>query len=150
MRMLPEVLALFGKKQDNAHELAMMDKQLDLQRLQVAQTQAQAADAQTATAARDAAEQALALIGAQQGIVNAQMQKIDVRIVDALNFLVRPVVTYIFFSLYVAVKVCALGIALQQADAAHAVASSWTPDDAEILAGILSFWFVGRVFDKRK
>ena len=31
MRLLPEVMALFGKKVDNSHELAMLEKQLEIE-----------------------------------------------------------------------------------------------------------------------
>lgn len=31
LRLLPELLALFNKKTDNSHELAMLDKQLALE-----------------------------------------------------------------------------------------------------------------------
>lgn len=146
LRMLPELLGLFGKKTDNAHELAMLEKQFQLEQLRgkngLEQLEFSGGHAEV-----------LALLEAQKSAVVAQMQRTGVRWVDALNFSVRPVATYYFLLLFGAVKFAALGLALLGAvgwvDKLGAVVACWSAEDAAVLAGILSFWFVGRVFDKK-
>lgn len=158
MRMLPEVFHLFTKRTDNAHELAMLEKQFQLETTRNAQKYTHET---TRDAGRAAAVQAdnihaetLAMIDAQREALSAQVQKIGIKWVDALNFSVRPVTTYFFLSLYGLVKLSALVSALLGAadwlGRLAAVRGCWDANDLEILAGILAFWFVGRVFDKRQ
>ena len=143
MRMLPEIIGLWNKKTDNAHELAMLDKQVELEKLT-------AADKQATIAQQGDIDQMLAMMSAQKDALTGQMQKTGIRLVDALNWLVRPLTTYYFLGLYGLVKMATIMIALNSVDAWHAILQCWTVDDAATLAGILSFWFVGRVFDKKK
>jgi hypothetical protein len=150
MRLLPEVFALFGKKQDNFHELAMLDKQIALQALQVQMQQVGATAHQQEVETQSTAEQLIALLGAQKEAMVGQMQLVGNKLIDGLNFLVRPIVTYVFFGMYVGIKICMIVLAFQQPEALKAVIACWTEDDAAVLSGILAFWFVGRVFDKKK
>lgn len=143
MRMLPELLGFLNKKTDNAHELAMLDKQFQLEQYR-AQSRMQEIEFQGGV------DQTLALLDAQKTALAGQMQKTGIRWVDALNFLVRPLTTYYFLGFYGLVKLAMLVVAFQQLDAWHAIIQCWTQDDAAILSGILAFWFVGRVFDKAK
>lgn len=144
LRLLPELLGWLNKKTDNAHELAMMDKQFQLEQMR--------SDAQRANIeAQGNIDMSLATLQAQGIALQAQMQKTGIRIVDTLNFLVRPVVTYILLTLYVLHK---LGGAIILYSAGSTVANVfvqiYTADDFALLSGILAFWFVGRVFDKTK
>lgn len=143
LRALPEFVSLWNKKADNDHEYRMLDKQVELEKTKGANQQ-QAIDTQGAI------DQVLALLEANKVAVAGQMQKVGIKFVDALNFLVRPLVTYYFVGLYGLVKTAMLWAAFQQPDRLEAVIRCWTADDAAILAGILSFWFVGRVFDKKQ
>lgn len=154
MRMLPEVVAFFNKSTDNAHELAMLDKQMQLEQARVAaQVQGQqalaASQLQLAETQGDI-NQAIAQLAAQQSAVAGQMQKVGIGWVDALNFAVRPLTTYYFLAFYGGMKLAMLVVALQMPDPWHAVIGLWTDDDKAILSGILSFWFVGRVLDKKQ
>lgn len=145
MRALPEFMALWNKKTDNAHELAMLEKQAELEKTRAAARMDEIRE-------QGGIDQAIALLDAQKTALAGQMQRTNIRWVDALNFLVRPLTTYYFLALYGIVKLATLVAACQQPDAVwfKAVISVWTPDDAAILSGILAFWFVGRVFDKQK
>ena len=78
------------------------------------------------------------------------MQKTGFWFVDALNFLVRPLATYYFLGCYGIVKTAMIVTAMREADPWLSVVSCWADQDAQILSGILAFWFVGRVFDKQK
>jgi len=143
MRLLPEILGFLNKKTDNAHELAMLDKQFQLE-----QTRAQARMEEVRF--QGDVDQTIALLDAQREAMRGQMQKTGIRWVDALNFLVRPLTTYYFLGMYGAVKVAMLMVALDELDAWQAILKVWTADDGAILSGILAFWFVGRVFDKKQ
>lgn len=172
LRLLPEVFGLLNKKADNEHELSMLDKQIALQNLEnegkkavadaqaqaaesVADTQAASADHQAdAAALQDALAKQFALLGEHfQTIGNKWVDGINAlfrSFVDVLNMLVRPATTYYFLGMYGFYKYALLNVAMEQLDKWHAILSVWTTDDINILAGILSFWFVGRVFDKRQ
>jgi hypothetical protein len=143
MRLLPEILGLLNKRTDNQHELAMLDKQFALE-----QTRGQM-KLQEVQVTGDI-NQVLGLLDAQKEALAGQMQKIGVWWADALNFLVRPLTTYFFLLMYGAVKVATLVVALSGTDPWHAILQCWSEDDRAILSGILAFWFVGRVFDKKK
>lgn len=143
LRFLPELLKFFTVKQDNSHELAMMDKQIELQKLN-ADNAYRAQEKQL-----DSAE-IIALMDAQKSALAGQFQKTGFMIVDALNFLVRPVAAYYFMGGYGIFKTAALIVALRTSDPWTSVLSIWTAQDTNILGSILSFYFVGRVFDKQK
>lgn len=143
LRMLPELIGFFNKKTDNAHELAMLDRQFHLESTRAA---ARSHEIQI----QGDIDQTIALLDAQKTALQSQMQKVGIRWVDAINFAVRPLTTYYFLLFYGAVKVATLAVALRMADPWVAIIQCWTPDDAAILSGILAFWFVGRVFDKKQ
>jgi hypothetical protein len=154
MRLLPEIMAFLNRKTDNVHELAMMDKQIDLQKLKAADDRetirTQGEEDRATIGSKSDAESVLALLDAQKEALKGQMQRTGFKWVDALNFLVRPLVTYFFVGLYGFVKLAMIILAFQQIDAWGSVVQVWSNDDAGILSGILGFWFVGRVFDKKK
>jgi hypothetical protein len=143
MRLLPEILGFLNKKADNAHELAMFDRQL----------QADAARSQLRINEMEVQgdiNTQIAMLGAQSVALKSQMQKTGIKWVDALNFLVRPLTTYYFLGCYGIVKTATLVIAMQHVDKWHAILQCWNDQDAAILSGILAFWFVGRVFEKQR
>ena len=143
MRALPEFVGLWNKKTDNAHELAMLDRQAELEK-----TRASARHDDIVT--QGGIDEMLALLDAQKSALAGQMQKVGIKWVDALNFLVRPLTTYYFLGMYGLVKLSMIVVALRGADPWVAIIQCWSADDAAILSGILAFWFVGRVFDKKQ
>lgn len=142
LRMLPELLKLFTLKADQKHELAMMDKQFDLAKLNAENA------FRVQEKSLDSAE-VLALLSAQSSALTGQMQKTGFAFVDALNFLVRPLTTYYFLGCYGIVKTAMIFVAMRSLDPWGAILHCWGDQDAQILSGILAFWFVGRVFEKK-
>jgi len=72
-----------------------------------------------------------------------------VRWADALSISVRPVITYWFMALYCAAKTAAfVGALTVGAGWSAAVLQAWTEADQALWAGVLNFWFLGRVFDR--
>lgn len=144
MRLLPEVFSLLNKSADNAHELAMLDRQAELEKTRAASRMDEL------TTAGDI-NQMLAMLDAQKTALSGQMQVLGVWWVDALNFLVRPLTTYYFLLLYGAAKLAMFVVALQSGISGwEAILRIYDTDDKAILSGILGFWFIGRVFDKKQ
>jgi hypothetical protein len=142
MRLLPELITLWQSKADNAHELAMLQAQVELEKVKGTEQRA-------TMEVQGAIDEAVASLNAQIGALHDQMQKTGIGFVDALNFLVRPLTTYLFLIMFALYKISLTAIAMSQADVWHSILSVYTADDVAMLGGILSFWFVGRVFDKK-
>ncbi len=71
--------------------------------------------------------------------------------VSAISALVRPTVTYAFLALFVAVKVAAYLIAIEQGgNWKEVLLTMWGTDDLAVFNMILSFWFVGRVYERTR
>lgn len=143
LRLAPEVFSFLNKGKDYAHELAMLDKQIEIAKSKAAD------DRETAQVQGNIAEVA-ALLHAQETALTGQMQMTGVKWADALNILVRPMTTYYFLGIHGLVKFATLQVAMRQLDTWTAIKGCWTADDAAILSGILAFWFVGRVFEKQR
>lgn len=143
MRLLPEFLGLLNKRTDNAHELAMLDRQLQLDQARVA------AHKEEVQLTADSS-QILALLDAQKTALAGQAQMTGVWWVDALNILVRPMTTYYMLALYGLFKIALFAVALHAGGGVwQAVLQVYDQEDRALLTGILSFWFVGRVLDKK-
>jgi len=70
--------------------------------------------------------------------------------VAAVSGLVRPLVTYWFVGVYSATKVAAYTIATSQGGIWNEVLiSMWGKEDMAILNLLLTFYFVGRVYDRK-
>lgn len=123
-RLAPEVLKFFDRKGERSHELSLGEQQQALIALQ-GKTQMAQIDATTNAAQFTQAVQALqaAYSTLKSGVAWA----------DALTATVRPVVTYAFSVGYLYFKLST---------------GTWTNVDTGIYAGLLNFWFMGRVFDK--
>ena len=90
-------------------------------------------------------------IEALRDAVRTQGEKTSVRWADALSSSVRPVITYWFMALYCAAKVAAfVGAVNGGAGWGASVLLAWTEADQALWAGVLNFWFLGRVFDKAR
>ena len=141
-RLAPEVLKWFDRQGERSHELAMQDKALEFEKLRGAQRMSEigaAADGAWNTGAIETLRDA----------VRAQGEKTGLGWADALSSSVRPVITYWFMALYCAAKTAAFAAALSAgADWGTAVLHAWTEADQALWAGVLNFWFLGRVFDK--
>ena len=74
----------------------------------------------------------------------------DTGIMGALRKSVRPVITYLFFGLFAAVKVSALMMALEGNDFNTAINQIWDEETQAIFAAIISFWFGSRALAGRK
>jgi ABC-type multidrug transport system fused ATPase/permease subunit len=142
LRLAPELFKLFDKKSERAHELRMVEAEMEFAKVrgEIAMRQA---DVQLQTAELDAMTQAFKEQSATAK--NAGW------FVSAISALVRPTVTYLFLALYAAVKVAAYLIAIEQGgNWKDVLTSMWGSDDLAVFNMIISFWFVGRVYERSR
>lgn len=141
-RLAPEFLKWLDRKGERGHELAMQDKALEFEKIRGAQRMAEIgsqADAAWNTGAIEALRDA----------VRTQGEKTGVWWADALSSSVRPIITYWLMGLYCAAKTVAFVAALNaEAGWGAAVLAAWSEADQALWAGVLNFWFLGRVFDR--
>lgn len=142
LRLAPELFKLFDKKNERAHELRMLEAEMEFAKIkgEIAMRQA---DVQLQTAELDAM---VAAIQEQSSTAKAAGS-----VVAAISALVRPTVTYMFLSLYAAVKVAAYLIAIEQGgNWKEVLTTMWGSDDLAVFNMIISFWFVGRVYERSR
>jgi hypothetical protein len=143
-RLAPELLKWLDRAGERAHELAMQDKALQFEQLRGAQRMAEigvTADVAWNVGAMEALKEA----------VTAQGQPSGTGWADALSTSVRPVITYWFMALYCLAKGAALVGAVEAGFGwGPMLAQAWTDADQALWAGVLNFWFLGRVFDRMR
>jgi len=133
---LPKVLGFFEAKRDQAHELDLLDKQMELQK----ETHSQRIE----MAGLDAEVREVEAVQA------AAARPTGVAWVDALRGSVRPIVTYVFMGLFVFVEASLLIEAVKAgATITQSAGLVWDDETQGLFAAIISFWFGGRQFGKR-
>lgn len=143
-RLTPEILKWVDRKGERIHELAIQDKTLELERLRSATI---ANEQQLEVDISKHADS----INTLNTAITAQGTTTGVRWADALSSSVRPIITYWFMALYCSAKAAVFVSAIQNGgEWAVAVKHSWTDADQALWAGVLNFWFLGRVFDREK
>lgn len=143
-RLTPEILKWIDRKGERSHELAIKDKNLELEKLRSSTTMSE-----VATKAEDT--QSTIAINTLNSAVTSQGTVTGVKWADALSSSVRPIITYWFMALYCAAKATTFLSATQTgSDWTTAVQNVWTESDQALWSGVLNFWFLGRVFDRSK
>lgn len=146
----PEFIKLFRDGKDRAHEITLL--KLQMEQAQRQQTQA----AVDGAAERSAKLEAILLetAKAEQTLLNTRLkdQLTGIHWVDALAGSVRPVLTYGFFLLYVAVKLAQFHLLIEpslpwqsQLSLSGALVAVWTEEDVAIFSAIMAFWFGSRI-----
>ena len=134
---IPDIMSLFRERADRAHELAVLDRQMEQmrlghsQRLEEIEVNADIAESK-ALYRHDAA------LGGSS------------RWVDGLRASVRPLITYAFFILFASVKGSGLYllIAVEGLLIAEALPRIWDPETQALFAAVMSFWFGNRTLSK--
>ena len=86
-----------------------------------------------------------------QSAIDSQATITHVGWADTLSKSVRPIITYWFMVLYCASKTVTFMLYLNTVgDFTSALQQVWTESDQALWAGVLNFWFLGRVFEKHK
>ena len=132
----PEFIRIFRDSKDRAHELAMMDRQIEFMKLQTNQRLEEIQMGAEAQAAK---------------FMYRHAAPTGVAWVDALAGTVRPVITYSFFCLYAGVKT-SQWMVLQnlRLSADEALVQLWNIEDQTLFATVISFWFGQRLLMKAR
>lgn len=144
-RLAPELLKFLDKKNERQHELAMFDRQCDLEKVR--------------------GQQKLAEIGAQRdmavdvGVMDAfkaaidqqtEMVKVARGWVASLSASVRPMMTYYLLLLYGAAKTASIVLAYYAGQPMlEVLKSAWSVDDMALLSGVVNYWILDRTLAKR-
>ncbi len=131
--IFPEILRIFKDKNDKKHELDILDRQMKFSKTKEAYA------IQEIEIKKDILEQASIYSTYKTGI----------NWIDALNGTVRPVLAYSFFMLYFGIKMLQyLAIKSYQGQLYEYIQVLWSIDDQAIFAGIISFYFGQRTFNR--
>ncbi len=144
-RLAPEVLKFFDKKNERQHELAMFDKQCDLEKVRGQQKLAEIG------AQRDAAID-VGVMDAFHAAINqqAEMVKAAGGWAAKLSASVRPVVTYWVLFIWSFVHVWfAWNSWLNGMPPAEVFKTMMTPDFSALLSGTINYWFLDRTLKQR-
>jgi hypothetical protein len=144
-RLAPEVLKYFDRRNERQHELAMFERQVDLEKVR-GSIKLQEIGAQHAMAV-DAG-----VLGALQAAVTQQTEMVKAAggWVASLSASVRPVVTYWILGLWSFVHVWfAWNAWLAGASPAEVFKTMMTADFAALVAGTLNYWFLDRTLKQR-
>ena len=131
---LPEVLNFFRAGQDHKHKLESMQLEMELMTKR-SELQLNIMDKQ-------------AEIKETEGLYKHDSMDAG-GFINALRGSVRPVITYVFFGLFVAIKITAI-VALMNSgnDLGRSLSLIWDDQTAGLFAAIMSFWFGGRAISK--
>jgi len=132
---LPEVLNYFKRGQEQKYELQRMQMEMEIMakrsELKIAELDKQAEIKET------------------EGLY--KHDNVDAGgFINALRGSVRPIITYAFFGLFVAIKVTALLSLMNQTGMQlnMALSTIWDDQTAGLFAAIMSFWFGNRAVSK--
>lgn len=133
--LLPSIVRIFERKQEMEYELKLIDAKL----------QASAQEAQIQLSIEDAK----ADIEDAKSVRSYDSNVDGGKFINALKASIRPVITYVFFFLFVAVKVAAAYAMLSTGQSVPAMLQAvWDADTMALFGTIMAFWFGARVLEK--
>ena len=142
LRLAPEAFKLFDRANERKHELAMLGAEMEFARIK-GEISMRQTEASMTMAELDAIGEAFK--------EQSDTAKAAGFWVAGISALVRPTVTYAFLGLYAAVKVAAYLIAIEQGgNWKEVLTTMWGTDDLAVFNMIISFWFVGRVYERNR
>lgn len=130
---IPEILNFIKDQKDKKHELALMDRQAKFSkikhssRLEEIQIRADSDDSKSLY---------------QYAGMQIASSTNNGNWINSLAASVRPVITYVFFLLYAALKIA---IFLKYG---ASIATIWTNEDQGIFCAVIGFWFGHRAFGR--
>ncbi|WP_375319253.1 MULTISPECIES: hypothetical protein [unclassified Candidatus Tisiphia] len=130
--IIPEILKILKDQNDKKHELNLLDRQIESHKLGNTKLLTEL------NVSKDMAENNTLY----------STYKLGINWVDALNGSVRPVLAYSFFIMYAYVKYVQYKTIQSTAILVEYLDVLWNIDDQAIFAGIISFYFGQRMFNK--
>lgn len=129
----PKVFEFFQQKQNNTLQLEIVKAQIE------AAKSNQEFDLKMFNQKKDFEEQRL--------LIQHDMMMKD----NFLSSSVRPVITYLFFFIFAAVKISMIWHAISTGDDFYsAMQMAWDEETQAIFAAIISFWFGSRAIQKKR
>ena len=139
--LAPRLIQLFEAKQNHAQELELLE----------AHSRNQLRLIEAGVAGKMAEVNAWADTKAELAAFAASMVPTGIKWVDALNGVVRPLLTVSFFALYAAIKAAQFYvISGEGSDVASSLIALWGEEDWAAWAAIITFWFGSRTFNKER
>lgn len=133
--LLPSIVRIFERKQELAYQLEMNKMQME--------------------AALQNAQITLAIEDAKADIADANsVRSYDNNIdggwfINALRSSIRPVITYVFFIAFIAIKTCVIYVMVQQDASMTAMLKAvWDQDTMALFGAVMGFWFGSRILEK--
>lgn len=141
LRLAPDILKWFDRKDDRKHEIAMFNLQIKSDSLR-ASTEVQKAESQLQ----------MADIQALMEVSKIQGQQTGVKWVDAINAIMRPLITFWWaIVLYTVALACGyISLLHSGVSGIDAILQLWGDQEKAIAASCISFWLVDRVVVKGK
>jgi hypothetical protein len=133
--LLPRLVAFLEKRQELKHEIELITLRMEM-------------------ATRDAENQLViknieADIAESKSVRSFDSDVDGGKFINALRASVRPVITYMFFLLFVSVKVAAAYTMIQNGDSIPVMLDAvWDDESMALFATIMAFWFGSRVLEK--
>jgi hypothetical protein len=132
---IPSIVRIFEKKQELAHEKSMAELKLE--------------------AAKSNADIELRLSATKASFAEGESLRTHDSSLDGGKFInslrasVRPVITYVFFFMFVIIKTSAAYVMLTNgASVPEMLKAVWDPETTAIFGSIVGFWFGSRTFEK--
>ena len=133
--LLPSIVRIFERKQEMQYELELNKIKMEAA-VQNAQIQI-------------AVEDAKADVADAQSVRSYDNNVDGGRFINALKASIRPVITYVFFFLFVAVKVAAAWVMIASGQSVPEMLKAvWDADTMALFGTIIAFWFGARVLEK--
>lgn len=140
-RIAPEFMKMLDRKNERNHELKMTELQIETVKIQ-GQFRLEESKNQMTIAELNAMSEAFK--------EQAETAKASYKWVAAVSALVRPSITLWIFALYSIAKITSMITALQNgSDALQVLVTCWGVEDMAMLNLVLTFWFVGRVYERK-
>jgi hypothetical protein len=144
-RLVPETFKFLDRKNEREHELAMFDKQCELEKVKGSQKLAEIGAQREATVDSGVMDAFNAAITQQTEMVKAAGGW-----VASLSASVRPVMTYYLLLLYGVFKTSTMALSYANGQPIpELLKSAWTVDDMALLSGVVNYWILDRTLAKR-
>lgn len=133
--LLPNIVRIFERKQEMKHEIELTRIKLD------AAKENAKLELDTANVKADVDE--------GKSVRDHDSSLDGGKYINTLRASIRPVITYVFFLLFVAVKVAAAYVMLKNGQSVPEMLKAvWDPDTMALFSTIIAFWFGARVLEK--
>jgi len=133
--LLPSVVRFFERKQELKHDL------------EIAKVQAQSAD--KAVEVQLLVESYKASVADRESVRTHDSSIVYNGFTNTLRATIRPIITYCFFILFVAIKVSAAYVMISSGiPMAEMLSAVWDTETASLFATIMAFWFGSRQMEK--